>query len=149
SLGQADRLSDVVAHILDHDAKPAAINRAGRLELTYDLLDQRCGHREGDANITARRREDGGVDADHLAVEIEGGAARVAAVHRSVNLEVVVGARADVAVMGRDDAGRHRAAETERITDGEHPIADAWVLLRELDIRKRLALGLDLDQRDV
>ena len=51
--------------------------------------------------------------------------------------------------MGRNDAGRHRAAEAERIADGEHPIADAGILGRELDERKRFALGIDLDQRHI
>ena len=51
--------------------------------------------------------------------------------------------------MRRDDAGRHRAAEAERVADGEHPVADARVLLRELDEREGLAVGLDLDQGNV
>src|SRR4029450_7556249 len=62
--GQADRLCDVVAHILDHDAKPAAVNRAGGLELAHDFLNQRRGHGEGDAHTAAGGREDGGVDAN-------------------------------------------------------------------------------------
>ena len=54
------------------------------------------------------------------------GPARVAAVDRGVDLqEVVVGASADIAAAGRNDAGRDRAAEAERVADRDHPIADA------------------------
>ena len=38
--------------------------------------------------------------------------------------EIVIGAGIDVALAGRDDAGRHRAAEPERVADRDHPIAD-------------------------
>ena len=87
---------------------------------------------------------DGGVDADHLAVEVEGGAARVTAVHRGVDLHVVVGARADVAALRRDDAGRHRAAEAERIADGNHPVTNARLLVGELDEGERSRVALIL-----
>ena len=61
-----------------------------------------------------------------LALEVEGRAARVAAVHRRVDLEVVVvGTGADVAAAGRNDAGRHCSAEAERVADSDHPVADA------------------------
>ena len=83
-------------------------------------------NREGDADVAARGREDRRVDADHLAVEVEGRAAGVAAVDRRVDLhEVVIGAGADVAAEGRDDAGRDRAAEAEGIADRDDPVADA------------------------
>ena len=79
-----------------------------------------------DADRAAGRREDRGVDADHVAVDVEGRAAGIALVHRRVDLdEVVIGAGADVAAARRDDAGRHGAAEAERIADREHPVADA------------------------
>ena len=119
------------------------------LQLRHDHLDQRRGHGEGDADIAATGREDRGVHADDLAIQVEGRTARIAAVHRRVDLQVVVGTRADVAVMGRDDAGCHRAAEAERIADGEHPVTDAGVLVGEVDERKLLAVRLDLDQGHV
>ena len=59
-------------------------------------------------------------------LRLKAGTAGIAAVHRRVDLqEVVVGAGADVAAAGRDDAGGHRAAEAERIADGDDPVADA------------------------
>ena len=68
---------------------------------------------------------DRGVDADHLAFDVEGRAAGIAVVHRRVDLEeVVIGAGADVAAARRDDARGHGAAEAERIADRDHPIAD-------------------------
>ena len=99
------------------------------LQLGDHFFDERCRDGEGDTDIAAGGREDGGVHADHLAIEIEGRTARIAAVHRRIDLQIVVGAGADVAVMGRDDTGRHRAAEAERIADREHPIADARILV--------------------
>ena len=145
----ADRVGDVVAHILDDDTEPAAIDRAGSLELGDDLLHQSGGHGESNADIAARGREDRGVDADNLAVEVKRGTAGIAAVHRRIDLQIVVRPRADIAVMRRDDAGRHRAAQTERVADREHPVAHARVLGLELDEGERLAVGLDLDERHV
>jgi hypothetical protein len=49
-----------------------------------------------------------------------------------------LGARANVAVVGRDDASSHRAAEAERIADREHPVTDAGILLQELHVRELL-----------
>jgi hypothetical protein len=56
---------------------------------------------------------------------------------------VVVGAGADVAAAGRDDAGRYGATETEGIADSDHPIADAWLVIRKLDEREVAAVNLD------
>src|SRR5262249_56307776 len=68
--------------------------------------------------------DDRGIDADHLAVEVEQGAAGIAAVDGGVGLNViVVGAGIDVAVARRDDAGRDGAAEAERVADGDDPFA--------------------------
>ena len=53
-------------HRLDLHADPAARDRALVLELGDDRLDGRGRDGEGDADRAARRREDRGVDADHL-----------------------------------------------------------------------------------
>ena len=91
-----------------------------------------------DADRPAGRREDRGVDADHVAVDVEGGAARIALVDRRVDLDVVViGSGADVAAARRHDAGRHGAAEAERIADRHDPVADARRLVAERDVGKR------------
>ena len=84
------------------------------------------GHGEADADRTARGRDDRGVDTDHLAVEVEQRPARIAAIDGGIGLDVVVvRPRIDVAVARRDDAGRHRAAQAERITDRHRPIRRA------------------------
>ena len=133
---------------MDLHADPAARDRALVLELADHGLDGVGGDREGDADRAARRREDRGVDADHVAVGVEGRAAGIALVDRRIDLdEVVIGAGADVAAARRDDAGRHGAAEAERIADREHPVADARGLSDELHIGERAAL--DLDQREI
>ena len=69
---------------------------------------------------------DGGVDADHLTVEIEERPAGVARIDEGIALdEVVVGARTDGTFLGRDQPVGHRGEfETEGIADGDHPIAD-------------------------
>src|SRR5262252_6542716 len=71
SLGHADRLSDVVAHILDHDAKPAAIDTAMLLQLPDYLLDKGRGNVKCNANTAAGGREDRGIHAYDLAIQIE------------------------------------------------------------------------------
>ena len=78
--------------------EPAALDLAFGLE----RLDHRHGEvgrdREADADVAAARREDRGVDPDHLAAQIEGRAAGVAAIDRRVDLqEVVVRPGVDVA----------------------------------------------------
>ena len=103
------------------------------LELRDDRFTVSAGMAKAMPTDAAGRREDRGVDADHVAVDVEGRAAGIAAVDRRVDLdEVVIGAGADVAAARRDDAGRHGAAEAERIADREHPVADARRLLGEL-----------------
>ena len=107
-------------------------------------------HREADADRAARRRDDRGVDADHLAVQVEQRAARIAAVDGGVGLDVVVvGAGIDVAVARRDDAGGHRAAEAERIADRDHPFAEPQLVgIAELHRLERL-VGLHPQHREI
>ena len=114
-----------------------------------DLLDGLGRNGEADADAAAGRRVDRRVHADDLALGIEGRAAGIAAIDRRVDLqEIVIGAVADVASARRDDAGRHRAAEAERIADREHPIADMRGLRGKLDIGI-IAAALDLEQGEV
>ena len=100
------------------------------LQLLDDVLHHVARDRKTDADAAARGREDRGVDADDLAFLVEGRAARVAVIHRGVDLqEIVIGPRADVAAAGGNDAGRHGAAEPERVADGDDPVPDpaaAW-----------------------
>src|SRR5690606_36046261 len=129
----------------DLDAEPAALHRAVLDQVLDHLAGRRGRNSEGDSDIAARWREDRRVDADHLTVEVEGRTARIAAVDRRVDLEeVVIGAGADVAAAGRDDAGSHRAAETERIADRNDPVSDAYLaVVGEADIGELGAFPVD------
>ena len=106
--------------------------------------------READADVAAARREDRRVDADHLAVEIEARAAGIAAIDRRVDLqEIVVGSGPDVARAGRDDARGDRAAEPERIADGDDPVADPDRVAVGEGHRGKGLVDLDLEQRQI
>src|SRR5262249_39005414 len=134
---------------LDLHADPAAAGLAVVLELSNDRLHGRSGDGKGDAYRAARGGKDGGIDADHVAVDVEGRAAGIAFIDRRIDLnEVVVRPGPDVATTGRDDTSGHRAAEAERIADREHPVADARGLVREVDVGE-VAAAIDLDQGDV
>ena len=64
-------------------------------------------YRKADTDRAARRGNNGRIDADNLAVEIEQRATRIAAINRGVSLdEAVIGAGINVAVNRRDDPGR-------------------------------------------
>src|SRR5262249_5673574 len=90
---------------LNLPAEPAAADHALVLELGDDRLHRLGRNIKGDADRSARRREDRGVDPDDVAVHVEGRAAGIAFVDRRVNLdEVVVRAGANVTAASRDDA---------------------------------------------
>ena len=95
-------------------------------ELVDHGADHVRGHGEADADIAAARRDDGGVDADQLALGVDQRAAGVAGVDGRVGLdEVLVAAARDPAAAERaDDARGDGLAEAERVADGEHEVAD-------------------------
>jgi hypothetical protein len=122
---ETEVLGDLRCDRLNLHADPTAAHRALVLELGDDRLDGVGGDREGDTDRAAGGREDRRVHADHAAVDVEGRAAGIALIDGRIDLdEVVIGAGADVASAGGDDAGGHGAAEAERIADCKHPIAD-------------------------
>jgi hypothetical protein len=148
---ELQRLGDLRRHLLDVDAEPAANDLSLLLELRDELLGEIDGDREADADVAARAAVDGGVDADHLALEVHEGAARVARVDGGVGLnEVVVAALADEATLGADDAGRDRVAQAEGIADREDPVADAQIVgIAEVHRRQLLAVGIDTDHGEI
>ena len=85
-----------------------------------------------------------------LAVEVEQRAAGIAAINGGVGLDViVVRAGIDVAVARRDDAGGHRAAEAERIADGDDPFAEPQLVgIAELHRLERF-VGMHAKQREI
>src|SRR5690606_29506295 len=106
---------------------------------------------EADADRTARWRDDGRVDADHIAMQVEERPAGIAAIDGSVGLdEIVIGPRLNVAIARRHDADRHAAAESERVADRHDPVADADAVgIPELDLGKFLRRRVDLQDREV
>ena len=143
---QAEAIGDVGRDRLNLHAQPGAVDVAVLFELGHDRLRGISRNVEADPDRPARRRIDGGVYADHVAVHIERWAAGVALVDGGIDLDVVViGAGADVAPACRDDACGDGAAETEWIADRNDPIADAGVMIGELHIREGF-VGIDLDQ---
>src|ERR1700753_3936608 len=71
-----ETVGDVVGDLLNADAKPAAPRLAILAKLTERRARPVGRHREADADRAAGRRDDRGVDADDVAVEVEQGAAR-------------------------------------------------------------------------
>src|SRR5262249_33250026 len=127
---------------------------APRLAELLELIDHRHGgfrrHRKADADRAAGRRDDCGIDADHLAVEVEQGAAGIAAVDGRVGLNVVVvGTGIDVAVARRDDAGGDAAAEAERVADGDNPFAQPQLVRIAEAHRLERLVRLDPQQGEV
>ena len=143
-------LREFLGHRLDLHAQQATLDTTVGLELSHHRLGQARRDGEAQAHAAAARREDGGVDADHMAVHVEQRAARVAAVDGGVGLDVVVERTGvDVAAARRHDAGRHGAAQAERVADRHHRLADAHLAgVSEGDERQRL-VALDLDQGEV
>ena len=112
-------------HRLDAHADPAALGLAELDELIDGALHDGRRNGEAETDRAAGRRDDRRVHADHIAVHVEQRPARITPVDGGVGLdEIVIRPRRDVAVAGRDDAGRHRAAEPERVADRHHPVAD-------------------------
>src|ERR1700730_12173425 len=127
---EPEALGDRRSDALDRDAEPAARHVPVLSQLRDDVL---CGarrYREADPHRTARRRIDCGIDADDAGAQIEGRPARIATVDRRANLdENVVRPFIEVAPERRNDAGRHRAAEPERVAHRHHPIPDLGLSL--------------------
>ena len=119
------------------------------LELSDDQLRGIGRNIEADADRTAGRRIDRGIDADHIAVDVERRSAGIALVDGRIDLDVIViRSGADITAAGRNDARRYGAAETERIADGNHPVADLRLLAGEID-EGEVLLALDLDHREI
>ncbi len=129
-------------------AEPPARDVTRREELRHDVADGVDGDGEADALAL---RVDGRVDADDLAAQVEERPAAVAGVDAGVGLdEVVVGAGADRAALGADDAHRHRVAEAEGVADGDDVLADAQRLARAERGDGQIGWGvLELEDGDV
>src|SRR4029077_18508374 len=147
-LFQPQAIGNIRRHRLDLHADPAARDSALVAQLRDNALDGIGWNSESDTDRTAGRREDRGIDADDIAVDIESRATGIALVHWRVDLnEIVIRTCADIATARRYDTGRDGAAETKRITNRENPIADPRRSLREFHEREIVAI--DLDQGEI
>ncbi len=148
---QAEIGGDLGGDLLASRAQPGAANRrAGRGGLQH-RAHQGGRNREADPDRAARLREDGGVDADQLAVEIDERAARIARIDRRVGLDEGRDVAADTgAGERRHDAAGHGLADTEGIADREHQIADFEpIAVADFQHRQLLALGIDLEHGQI
>ena len=147
---QPEARRDVPGDRLDVDPEPAAHDPAVGLDVVDDGDGRGGGDCEADPHIAAGGRDDGRVHADDLALQVDRGAARIAAVDRRVDLQMVlVGVGAGPASARGDDAEGRGLAHAEGIADGDHPIADAGAVgVREAHGGKRL-VALHLEQGEV
>ena len=128
----------------------AAGDVAGGLQLGHHFRYHVGRDGEADADAAAAWRQDGGVDADHLAGLVEQRPAGVAVVDRCVDLnEIVVRPGADIAPTGRHDAGSNGAAKPERIAHREHPFAGANIGGRGQCQVRQGGGRTDLQHRDI
>ena len=147
---RAHRLREIGGQVLDRHADAAALDLAVADQLVHHAARHVDRHGETDADIAAARRQDRGVDADALAVEVDQRPARIAGVDRGVGLdEILVALDAEPAAAERaDDPRGHGLAQPERVADRQHEIAD----LQPVGIAERhrgQIVGRDLQHRDV
>ena len=110
-----------------------------REDALHDLPGHARGNGEADPLVAAAARQDGGVDADHLAACVDQRAARVAGVDRGVGLDevLVIGQPQASAADGADDPHGHGLADPEGVADRQHDVADLQVLGVAQDRRRQ------------
>ena len=108
---------------------------------------------KADPHRAARAREDRGIDADEVALQIDQRPAGISRIDGGVGLnEIVEITGLDASpCQGRDNPAGHRLADAEWVADGQHQIADLdAVRIGELQCRENLAVGfVDLQHREV
>ncbi len=154
SVGRVELLGQFTIH--GHGQWPYAKGGTADTAKLHEIVEYGLGDVDGngeaDAGVAAAGRGDHGVDADHLAVRVEQGAAGVAGINGSVGLDGLV----DVGSVrllhladGADDAAGHGSVEdAEGIADGEHLLADleAGAAAQGYGLQVR---GLDLNDRKI
>ena len=147
----AKRIGQILVQRLNPDAQISALDRLALHQFLHDRIGGFGRNGKADPHAAAGRREDGIVDADHIALHVKHRPARIAAVDAGISLEVAVigAALAGVAIDCRNDPGGHRAAEPERVADGDHPVTHPGLTrIPELDEGERLGAA-DLQHRKV
>src|SRR3989339_948091 len=92
--------------------------------LVDDIIGNLGGNGEADADVAAGAAVDGGIDPDHLTLEIEERAAGIAGIDGCVGLdEAVIGAVAQGSTLAADNPGGNGLFEAEGVADGHDPVA--------------------------
>ncbi|MNS85644.1 hypothetical protein D3C72_1195170 [compost metagenome] len=118
-------------------------------DLVLDTAGQVDRDGERQALEAARLAVDLRIDADHFAARVEQRAARVAGVDGHVRLdERHIAVVRQGTTLGTDDAGRHRAVEAIRGTDGQHPLAHFQVA-RMAERHDGQVVGVDFQHGDI
>src|SRR5699024_8291573 len=139
----------VVGQVLADHAEAAAPYFTVFHDLVVNRHHQVAGNREANADIATGARQDGGVDADQFAVQIDQRAARVAGVDGGVGLNEVFEAIPEaVATEAADDAGGDGLGQAERVADGNDEVADPQ-LVRVGYRQFGQVVGVDLYHRHV
>ena len=153
---ETEAVGEIRRHRLHDDAELGATDVSVFPQVVHHVLGHVRRNREPDADVRVDRRQHLGVDADHFALRVHQGAARVAVVDRRVGLQEILvvaiavarHARAGRTALLADDAHRHRLADAERVADGEHDVAD----LRVVGVAERRGLEVgrgDFHEREV
>src|ERR1019366_1977528 len=145
-----ERPGDLRRQVARLDTDPAAYDLSVLDEAFHYLARRAHRNGEADAETAAATRIDRGVDAEQVAVDVDGGAARIAGVDRGIGLDEVLEdfESQRIAAEAADDARGHRLADAEGVADGEHDVAALQVIdVAEGDHRQ--LVEIDLQHRDI
>ena len=140
----AEALREVVRQVLHCHADPTAHHFAFLHQFGGNVARHRAGHGETCVLIAAAA-DVGGVDANHLALQVHQRAARVAGMNVGIGVHIVLFID-DVqagAALGADDARGHRLIDAVGRTKGRDPLAD----LEQLRVAE--AHGLEVRRFDL
>ena len=144
-------LRDVLGDLANgRDANSAALDFTEARKLVHHPHRHVGWHCEADADVTARRADDGRVDADQLTAQIDQRATRIARVDRGIGLdEIFIAFNIEPgAAERRNDAGRDGLPNAKWVADGQH-IVPHLQRIRFAHLDRGEPLSRDLHQRDV
>ena len=137
---ELERIGEGGCYFLDFHADPPASHAAGLDYRIHHLFGGGYRNRETDAHRTARARINRGIDADQVPARVDQCAAGIARVDGGIRLDEIL-KRVDaklIAAQGAHYAGGHGLADTERIADRQHDVADLQCLRRSEGNRRKL-----------
>ena len=123
ALWEPEGLGNFGRDALDGDSEPASSHSSLLNELRQNVFHQIDGDGEADAEIAARPAENGGVDANHFAAQIDQRTSGISRIDRSICLnKIIVVASADVSSLGADNPGGESVRQTEWTSHRDHPV---------------------------